>query len=128
MKNTNRFIKLIQIFWNSPEGCVSLLFDYSPYATLMNSILTYEVFPEETIKHFYLEITKAWNEIQGMNQISATEILVPTKIVFNKSGVIRFLIPLNIQENLINKAYMNKENNVETFYDSMKKLTSIMNL
>jgi serine/threonine protein kinase len=48
---TDQFIKINGTFWNSPEGCVSVVTDYAANGSLHNLVQSIGALPESILKH-----------------------------------------------------------------------------
>jgi len=47
---TDQFIKINGSFWNSPEGCVTVVTDYAPNGSLQNLVQSIGALPESILK------------------------------------------------------------------------------
>jgi hypothetical protein len=48
--NSDSFVKINTSFWNSPEGCVSVVTDYAGSGSLHNLVLSIGALPESILK------------------------------------------------------------------------------
>jgi hypothetical protein len=48
---TDQYIKINASFWNSPEGCVSVVTDYAANGSLLNLVQSIGSLPEMILKH-----------------------------------------------------------------------------
>lgn len=48
---TDQYVKVHSSFWNSPEGCVSVVTDYAGCGSLHNLVLSIGALPESILKH-----------------------------------------------------------------------------
>ena len=80
---TDQYIKINGAFWNSPEGCVSVVADYAGNGSLQNLVSSVGGLPESILKHLAKSILRSLDFMhdQGMthNNISASQILFDRK-------------------------------------------------
>lgn len=48
---TDSFVRVHDSFWNSPEGCVSVVQDYAPKGSLQNLVQSVGALPESALQH-----------------------------------------------------------------------------
>lgn len=48
---TEQYIRIHASFWNSPEGCVSVVTDYAANGSLQNLVSSIGALPESILKH-----------------------------------------------------------------------------
>jgi hypothetical protein len=48
---TDQYVKIHSSFWNSPEGCVSVVTDYAGNGSLQNLVQSIGALPESILKH-----------------------------------------------------------------------------
>jgi serine/threonine protein kinase len=53
------FIKVNAAFWNSPEGCVSVVTDYAACGSLHNLVLSVGALPESILKHLAKQVLRS---------------------------------------------------------------------
>jgi serine/threonine protein kinase len=86
--NPQSFVKVYHTFWNSPEGCVSILEEYCAAGSLENLIDFYFELPEECIRDI-AEQTLAL--LQEMTRIAEQGHggLLPSQILFSRDGQVK---------------------------------------
>jgi serine/threonine protein kinase len=55
----DQFVKISASFWNSPEGCVSVVTDYSGSGSLHNLVLSVGALPESILKHLAKQVLRS---------------------------------------------------------------------
>jgi serine/threonine protein kinase len=58
---TEQFIKVNASYWNSPEGCVSVLIDYAANGSLQNLVSSLGALPESILKQLAKQILRSLN-------------------------------------------------------------------
>lgn len=80
---TDQFVRISTSFWNSPEGCVSVVTDYSGCGSLHNLVLSVGALPESILKHLAKQVLRSLDYLheQGMthNNICCSQILFDRK-------------------------------------------------
>jgi len=56
---TDQYIKINGSFWNSPEGCVSVVTDYAANGSLQNLVSSVGGLPESILKHLAKSILRS---------------------------------------------------------------------
>lgn len=56
---TDQYIKVHSSFWNSPEGCVSVVTDYAGNGSLQNLVQSIGALPESILKHLAKQILRS---------------------------------------------------------------------
>lgn len=56
---TDQYIKINGAFWNSPEGCVSVVTDYAGNGSLQNLVSSVGGLPESILKHLAKSILRS---------------------------------------------------------------------
>lgn len=60
---TDQFSKINASFWNSPEGCVSVVDDYAANGSLLNLVDSVGALPESILKHIAKQILRSLDYI-----------------------------------------------------------------
>jgi serine/threonine protein kinase len=80
---TDQYVKINTAFWNSPEGCVSVVTDYAGCGSLHNLVLSIGALPESILKHLAKQILRSLDYLhdQGMthNNICCSQVLFDRK-------------------------------------------------
>jgi serine/threonine protein kinase len=53
------FVRVHETFWNSPEGCVSVVQDFAAKGSLYNLVSSVGALPESTLQHLARQVIKA---------------------------------------------------------------------
>ena len=56
---TEQYIRVFDTFYNSPEGCVSVIQDFAANGSLQNLLTSIGALPESILKHLSLQLLKA---------------------------------------------------------------------
>ena len=56
---SEQYIRIYDTFWNSPEGCVSVISDFAANGSLQNLIQSIGALPETTLKHLARSILRS---------------------------------------------------------------------
>ena len=91
---TDQYIKINGAFWNSPEGCVSVVTDYAGNGSLQNLVSSVGGLPESILKHLAKSILRSLDFMhdQSMthNNISCSQIL------FDRKGKVKVTICIKL--------------------------------
>jgi len=61
------FIRVNASFWNSPEGCVSVVTDYAASGSLQNLVLSVGALPENILKQLAKQVLRAIDFLHDRN-------------------------------------------------------------
>ena len=92
---STRFVKFIDVFWNSPEGSATLLYEYVPYGSLKDIIEQYVNLPQTALKNLAAEILKASFEFAKMEIDYCFE---EDKVLVTTLGTLRYVIGVEDEE------------------------------
>jgi len=84
---SEQYIRIFDTFWNSPEGCVSVVSDFAANGSLQNLIQSIGALPETTLKHLARSILRSIESIHDKN-LTHTNI-TSSQIVFDRRGKVR---------------------------------------
>lgn len=85
--NTEQYIRVFDTFWNSPEGCVSVVSDFAANGSLQNLLQSIGAVPESTLKHLARQILRAISHLHEQNMPYSN--LTCSQIVFDRRGKVR---------------------------------------
>lgn len=85
--NSEQYIRVHETFWNSPEGCVSIILDFAANGSLSNLLNSVGGLPESILKQLAKQVLKAVERLhtEGLSHshISCSQ------IVFDGRGKVR---------------------------------------
>lgn len=64
---SEQYIRIFDTFWNSPEGCVSVVSDFAANGSLQNLIQSIGALPEFTLQHLARSVLKALDYLHEQN-------------------------------------------------------------
>ncbi len=80
---TEQYIKINAAFWNSPEGCVTVITDYAGNGSLQNLVSSIGALPESILKHLAKQILRSLDYMHDQNMthnnISCSQVLFDRK-------------------------------------------------
>ncbi|CDW74770.1 protein kinase domain containing protein [Stylonychia lemnae] len=84
---TDQYVKVHSSFWNSPEGCVSVVTDYAGNGSLQNLVQSIGALPESILKHLAKQILRSLDYLhdQGM----AHSNICCSQILFDRKGKVK---------------------------------------
>jgi len=78
------FVRIYGQFWNSPEGCVSVVTDYAPSGSLQNLVASIGALPESLLKQVTKSVLK---QLEFMHSSGLTHNgLCCSQILFDRHG------------------------------------------
>ena len=84
---SEQYIRIFDTFWNSPEGCVSVISDFAANGSLLNLIQSIGALPEATLKHLARSILRSIDYLHEQNMTHTN--LACSQIVFDRRGKVR---------------------------------------
>lgn len=88
LNQSEQHIKIYNIFWNSPEGCASILMEYAVGGSLQNLLESLGTIPEKSIRQLAIEVLFALRKFHNEFNIPHGA-LSPSQILFTKEGNIK---------------------------------------
>jgi serine/threonine protein kinase len=84
---TEQYIRVHETFWNSPEGCVSIIHDFAANGSLANLLNSVGALPESILKQLAKQVLRAIDRIhqEGLTHSSIS----CSQIVFDRRGKVR---------------------------------------
>jgi len=64
---TEQYIRIFETFWNSPEGCVSVVSDFAANGSLHNLIQSIGALPEHTLKNLAKSVLRGIDTLHEHN-------------------------------------------------------------
>lgn len=87
-------LKVLSTFWNTPEGCVSIVMEYVNGGSLQNLLESVSTLPEGVLVSVGNQLLHALDELHCKAQV-AHGALAPTQILFDRQGHLK-VIALNV--------------------------------
>lgn len=84
---SDQFVRISTSFWNSPEGCVSVVTDYAGSGSLHNLVLSLGALPESILRQLSQQILRALNFMHERG-ISHNN-LCCSQILFDRQGKVK---------------------------------------
>ena len=84
---SEQYIRIFDTFWNSPEGCVSVVSDFAANGSLHNLIQSIGALPEHTLKHLAKSVLRSVEALHEHNMTHSN--LANSQIVFDRRGKVR---------------------------------------
>ena len=84
---SEQYIRIFDTFWNSPEGCVSVVSDFAANGSLQNLIQSIGALPETTLKHLARQVLRALEFLHDQNLSHSN--CTSSQIVFDRRGKVR---------------------------------------
>ena len=83
----DQYVRISTAFWNSPEGCVSVVTDYAGCGSLHNLVLSVGALPESILKHLAKQILRSLDYLhdQGMTHNN----LCCSQVLFDRKGKVK---------------------------------------
>lgn len=84
---TEQYIRIFDQFWNSPEGCVSVVSDFAANGSLHNLIQSIGALPESTLKHLARSVLRSIDYLHEQSMPHSN--ITSSQIVFDRRGKVR---------------------------------------
>ena len=84
---SEQYIRIHDTFYNSPEGCVSVVQDFAANGSLQNLLSSIGALPETILKHMAAQVLKAVDYLHENNITHSN--LTTSQISFDRRGKIR---------------------------------------
>jgi serine/threonine protein kinase len=80
-------MRIHETFWNSPEGCVSIVQDFAARSSLQNLVTSVGSLPEKTLQNLTKQTLKALVFMHESNMTHSN--ITCSQIVFDRRGKVR---------------------------------------
>jgi serine/threonine protein kinase len=80
-------MRIHETFWNSPEGCVSIVQDFAAKSSLQNLVTSVGSLPEKTLQNLTKQTLKALVFMHESNMTHSN--ITCSQIVFDRRGKVR---------------------------------------